>query len=70
MSRSFAALIGAFLISFLCVIVSAISRFANFSWFIGLLAGALFYRMLTLGVKSAGAPAMIVAVSPGSAGEP
>jgi NCS1 family nucleobase:cation symporter-1 len=40
------ALIGASLISFLCVMVPAISWLANFSWFIGVLAGALFYRML------------------------
>jgi len=63
------ALIGASLISFLCVMVPAISWLANFSWFIGVLAGALFYRMLTLGVKSAGVPVMVVAGSPGSAGE-
>jgi Flp pilus assembly protein TadB len=47
------ALIGASLISFLYVMVPAISWLAHFSWFIGLLAGALFYRRLTLGVKSA-----------------
>lgn len=63
------ALIGASLISFLCVMVPAISWLANFSWFIGVFASALFYRMLTLGVKSVGAPAMIVTGSPGSAGE-
>jgi NCS1 family nucleobase:cation symporter-1 len=63
------ALIGASLISFLCVMVPAISWLANFSWFIGVLASALFYRMLTLGVKSAETPDMVVAGSPGSAGE-
>ena len=42
------ALIAASLVSFLCVIVPALSWLANFSWFVGVAAGALFYRTLTL----------------------
>jgi nucleobase:cation symporter-1, NCS1 family len=63
------ALIGASLISFLCVMLPAISWLANFSWFIGVLAGGLFYRLLTLGVSSIASPAMVAAGSPGSPGE-
>jgi NCS1 family nucleobase:cation symporter-1 len=56
------ALIAASLISFLCVMVPALSWLANFSWFIGVAAGALFYRMLSL-QRSGASAAMAVATS-------
>jgi nucleobase:cation symporter-1, NCS1 family len=63
------ALIAASLVSFLCVMVPALSWLANFSWFIGVAAGALFYRMLSLQARSAASAAMVVATSQGSTEE-
>jgi nucleobase:cation symporter-1, NCS1 family len=62
-------LIAASLVSFLCVMVPALSWLANFSWFIGVAAGALFYRMLSLQARSAASAAMVVATSQGSTEE-
>jgi nucleobase:cation symporter-1, NCS1 family len=63
------ALIAASLVSFLCVMVPALSWLANFSWFVGVAAGALFYRMLTLQARSAPSAAMVVTASQGSTEE-
>jgi nucleobase:cation symporter-1, NCS1 family len=64
------ALIAASLVSFLCVIVPALSWLANFSWFVGVAAGALFYRTLTLQAGSAASAAMTVTASQGSTEKP
>jgi NCS1 family nucleobase:cation symporter-1 len=40
------ALVPAALIAILCVIVPALHGLANFSWFIGVGLGGLFYRLL------------------------
>jgi len=63
------ALIAASLVSFLCVIVPALSWLANFSWFVGVAAGALFYRTLTRQAQSAASAALVVTGSPGSTEE-
>jgi NCS1 family nucleobase:cation symporter-1 len=59
------ALIAASLVSFLCVMVPALSWLANFSWFVGVAAGALFYRMLALQARSVASAAMVVTASQG-----
>ena len=52
------ALAPAALIAILCVIVPALHGFANFSWFIGVGLGALFYRLLARPVAfGSGVPA-------------
>jgi len=60
------ALIAASLVSFLCVMVPALSWLANFSWFVGVAAGALFYRMLTLHARSAASADLVMTGSQGS----
>jgi nucleobase:cation symporter-1, NCS1 family len=60
------ALIGASLVSFLCVMLPVLSWLANFSWFVGVFAGALFYRMLASRVRTLAAPDLVVARSPGT----
>jgi hypothetical protein len=57
------------LVSFLCVMVPALSWLANFSWFVGVAAGAPFYRTLTLQARSAASTGMVVPASQGSAEE-
>ncbi|MBV8097910.1 MAG: cytosine permease [Verrucomicrobia bacterium] len=63
------ALIAASLVSFLCVIVPALNWLANFSWFVGVAAGALFYRTLTLQTRPAASAAIVVTASQGSTEE-
>jgi NCS1 family nucleobase:cation symporter-1 len=63
------ALIAASLVSFLCVMVPALSWLANFSWFVGVAAGALFYRMLAVQARSVASAAMVVTASQGSTEE-
>jgi nucleobase:cation symporter-1, NCS1 family len=63
------ALIAASLVSFLCVIAPVLSWLANFSWFVGVAAGALFYRTLTRQAQSAASAALVVTGSQGSTEE-
>jgi NCS1 family nucleobase:cation symporter-1 len=55
------ALAPAALIAILCVIVPALHGFANFSWFIGVALGAIFYRLLA---RSAPLGAAVLAPAP------
>jgi cytosine/uracil/thiamine/allantoin permease len=51
------------------VIVPALSSLANFSWFVGVAAGALFYRTLTLQTRSEASAAPVVTGSQASTEE-
>lgn len=63
------ALMAASLVSFVCVMLPALSWLANFSWFVGVIGGALFYRMLALRVGSPASSALMMPASQGSTEE-
>jgi cytosine/uracil/thiamine/allantoin permease len=57
------------LVSFLCVMLPALSWLANFSWFVGVITGALFYRILALRAGSRASSALMAPVAQGSTEE-